>query len=83
VIAKGFFKAGDYYHFGRLVAKLEELGAYLISYSPKKSTVFAWFRGGPADGPAEKAITWLKENGYDFKVALGENATWTMVAVRW
>ena len=82
-VGRGVFKADDYYHFGKLVAKLEELGAYYIGYSPKKSTVFAWFRGGPDKGPAGKAIAWLSENGYEYGATLGGNANFTMIAVRW
>ena len=82
-IGKGVFKADDYYHFGKLVAELERLGAYLISYSPKKSTVFAWFRGGPDEGQAALAIKWLGDNGYDYEILLGSNANFTMVAIKW
>ena len=82
-VGKGVFKADDYYHFGKLVAKLEELGAYYIGYSPKKSAVFAWFRGGPENGQAALAIKWLGDNGYEYEVSLGGNANFTMIAIRW
>jgi len=83
MIGKGLLKIDDYYKFGKLIETLEEHGAYLITYSPKKNTILAWFKGGPNSEQVKTIINYLKENKYEYSIVVGKNANWTMVRVGW
>jgi len=57
-VGRGLLKIDDYIGFGKLFESLEKLGAYMISYSPGRGKVYAWFRGKDA----LKAEHWLKKH---------------------
>lgn len=79
-IAGGLIKADDQYEFGKLCSKLEEFGAYLLTYSPGKGKLYAWFRPGESLGKAE---AYLKDHGYTFERRKGRNATFYFLAIDW
>jgi len=75
-VAKGLFKTSDELRFGKLFYTLENMGAYMIAYSPKKSQIYAWFKGKDVE---EK----LGDLGVSFEVKKGRNGNFTMVSIIW
>jgi len=78
-VGRGLLKIDDYIGFGKLFESLEKLGAYMISYSPSKGKVYAWFRGKDA----LKAEQWLKNAGYKWKRKNGKLENFVMLAIDW
>lgn len=78
-IGKGLLKIDDYIDFGKLFESLEKLGAYIISYSPGKGKVYAWFRGKDA----LKAEQWLKSAGYKWERKNGKFENFVMLSIDW
>lgn len=69
----------DSYRFGRLVSDLVHAGAYSINYSPKRKTLFAWFRG-----PAEKNLfvrVLVSKHGKVATAQEAKNGAFTMFAI--
>ena len=79
-IAGELIKADDQYEFGKLCSKLEEFGAYLLTYSPGKGKLYAWFRPGEELG---RAIEYLDAHGYTYERIRARNATFYILAIDW
>jgi hypothetical protein len=78
-VGRGLFKAGDFYRFGRLVDRLEELGAYYVSWSPKRQSLFAWFR----ESDVKKVSAWLDSEGIKYSVKPGVHNNFFIFEIRW
>lgn len=79
-IKTGLFGFDDYIKFGELLDKLEEAGAYLMTYNPKKRVLYAWITYNDWN----KAISnWLTENNYSHTIeTVGRNSNFIMLTIQ-